>query len=51
MKEKLNFELVHLSLIAIVLGWLLYLMMALITGSFIFWQIRSTWLYREFKDF
>ena len=25
MKEKLNFELVHLSLIAIMLGWLLYL--------------------------
>ena len=30
---------------------ILYLMMALITGSFIFWQIGSTWLYSEISRF
>ena len=45
MNQKLNFELVQLFLIGIIPEQFLHLMMALITGSFIFWQIGFAWLY------
>ena len=45
MNLKLNFELEQRSLITIILGMFLYLMMTLITRSFIFWQIGSTRLF------